>query len=318
MNKDNIDIDLGKIYDNIRKKDNKKIEGDYLQVATAFNGTIRMFACKTTNAVLEAQKTHNLYPTATAAVGRTLTAALMMGAMLKEDQSLAIKIEGDGPIGKICCETDSSLRVMAYCGNPGVYLKYNNGHLAVADAVGRNGTLTVTKDLHLKEPYSSSVPLISGELAEDFTYYFTESEQVPSSVSLGVLVGLNANCIAAGGFIVQVMNGCKDETITILEENLKKIPPVSNLIQENKSLREIFELIVGSSDFNVLATRPVKFACTCSKEKYRFGLKSLGYKTLSKLLKEDHGVVATCQYCHKAYTFDEKELEEIISEMKVN
>ena len=289
---------------------------DFLQVATAFNGSIRIYVARTTLLVGEDQRVHQMYPTATAALGRTLTATLIMGSMLKGNQSIAVKIDGGGPLGKIVCESDTSGRVMGYLSNGEVYLKYKNGKLNVGDAVGRTGTLTVVKDLHLKEPFVSTVPLISGEIGEDFTYYFTESEQTPSAVSVGVLVGLNGEVLAAGGFIVQVMPGCTEETISIIEENLNKIKPVSELIQEGKNGREILRLIVGSSDFEIHKTAPVRFACTCSKDKFTKGIKSLGYTTVKKILDEDHGLTATCQYCHQSYTYTEEELTELVESIK--
>ncbi len=289
---------------------------DFLQIATAFNHTVRIYVAKTTDVVLEAQRVHELYPTAVAALGRSLTATLIMGSMLKGKQSIAIKIEGDGPLGKIVCESDASGRVMGYLHNGGVYLKYNNGKLNVGDAVGRTGTLTVVKDLHLKEPFVSTVPLITGEIGEDFAYYFAESEQVPTSVSVGVLVGLNGECLAAGGFIIQVMPGCEESTISTLEENLKNVPPVSQLIAEGKNGRDILKLILGDEEFEILKTAPVRFACTCNKDRFTKGIKSLGYDTVNTIYKEDKGLTATCQYCHQQYTYTENELEEILKELK--
>ena len=291
---------------------------DFLQVATAFDGMVRIYVARTTLLVKEAQKVHNMYSTATAALGRTLTATLIMGSMLKGKQSIAVKIDGGGPIGKIVCESDTSGRVMGYLSNGGVYLKYKNGKLNVGDAVGRTGTLTVVKDLHLKEPFVSTVPLISGEIGEDFTYYFAESEQTPSSVSVGVLVGLNGEVLASGGFIVQVMPGCSEEIIAKLEENLQKIAPVSELINDGLNGREILRLIVGDNEFKIHKTAPVRFGCTCSKEKFTKGIKSLGYATVKKILDEDHGLTATCQYCHQAYTYTEDELTELVESLKAN
>jgi len=289
---------------------------DFLQIGTAFNGTVRLYIAKTTQIVSDAKEIHDTYPTATAALGRLLTVTLMMGAMLKGDQTIAVKMEGDGPIGRIVCESDTSGRVMGYLGNGGVYLKYNNGKLAVGDAIGRNGTITVVKDLHLKEPFTSQVPIISGEIAEDFTYYFTVSEQVPSSVSLGVLVGLNGEVLSSGGFIVQVMPNCKEETIALLEENLKNVPPVSELIAKDYSSRDIAKLIIGENEFNPLKTMNVKFQCSCSKERYLKGIKSIGKETIQKLINEDHGAEVECQYCHKKYEFTEDDLKSLISTKK--
>lgn len=289
---------------------------DFLQIATAFNHTIRIYVTKATDIVLDAQRVHELYPTAVAALGRSMIATLIMGSMLKGKQSIAVKIEGDGPLGKIVCESDASGRVMGYLHNGGVYLKYNNGKLNVGDAVGRNGTLTVVKDLHLKEPFVSTVPLISGEIGEDFAYYFAESEQVATSVSVGVLVGLNGECIAAGGFIIQVMPNCEESTISYLEERLKNVPPISAMISEGKNGREILREILGDEEFEILKAMRVKFACSCSKDRFTKGIKSLGYDTIKNIYDEDKGLTATCQYCHQQYTYTENELEEILKEIK--
>lgn len=291
---------------------------DYLQVATAFNGTIRIYVTQTTQVVQDAQDVHKMYPTAVAALGRSMTATLIMGAMLKGKQSIAVKINGDGPIGKIVCESDASGRVMGYLQNGGVYLKYNNGKLNVGDAVGRTGTLTVVKDLHLKEPFVSTVPLISGEIGDDFAYYFAESEQVASSVSVGVLVGLNGECLAAGGFIIQVMPGCTEETIVKLEESLQNVPPVSEMVQKGLNGREIIKTILGDEEFKILKTIPVKFACSCTKERFTNGIKSLGYTTVKKIYDEDHGLTATCQYCHQAYVYTDEELKQIVESLEAN
>lgn len=288
---------------------------DFLQIATAFNETVRIYVAKTTKIVNDAQAVHKMYPTSLAALGRTLTATVIMGGMLKQDQSIAVKIEGDGPIGKIVCEADSTGRVMGYLHNPEVFLQYKNGKLNVGDAVGHNGTLSVVKDLHLKEPFTSSVPIINGEIAEDFAYYFALSEQVPSSVSLGVLVGVNGEALAAGGFIIQAMPDCKEETIIYLENRLKDIAPISTMIKEEKTGREILKEILGDNEFQVLKNAPIHFGCSCTKERFRKGIMSLGKKTVRDLLEKDHGLTATCQYCGKAYSFTEDELKEMLKEM---
>lgn len=289
---------------------------DFLQVATAFNGTVRIYVAKTTQIVQDAQNVHKMYPTAIAALGRTLTTTLIMGSMLKGGQSIAVKIDGGGPMGKIVCESDTSGRVMGYAQNGGVYLKYNNGKLNVGDAVGRTGTLTVVKNLHLKEPFTSTVELVSGEIGEDFAYYFAESEQTATSVSVGVLVDNNSDILAAGGFVVQIMPGCTEETIQILEENLAKIAPVSDLINQGKNGREILREILKEHEFVILKTAPVRFGCTCSKESFTRGIKSLGYGTVKKILDEDRGLTATCHYCHQQYVYTEDELKEIVTSLK--
>jgi len=301
---------------NLYEKALEHKDRDFLQIATAFNGTVRIYVAKTTQIVADAQNVHKMYPTAIAALGRTLTATLIMGAMLKGGQSIAVKIDGGGPIGKIVCESDTSGRVMGYLHNGEVYLKYKNGKLNVGDAVGRDGTLTVVKDLHLKEPFVSTVPLISGEIGEDFTYYFAESEQVPSSVSVGVLVGAESEVIAAGGFIVQVMPGCSEETIALLEKSLSTIPPVSELIESGKNGRDILKLILNDEPFDILKTAPVRFACSCSKDRFTKGILSLGYKTVKQIYDEDGGLTATCQYCHQKYEYSKTELKELVEKLK--
>lgn len=289
---------------------------DYLQIATSFNDTVRIYVAKTTNILIEACKNKEMYQTAKAALGRALTATLIMGSMLKGDQTIATKIDGGGPLGKIICEADTSGNVMGYLENGGVYLKYNDGHLAVGLGVGTDGYLTVTKDLHLKELFTSSVPLISGEIAKDFTYYFAVSEQIPSSVSLGVLVGLNNEVLASGGFIVQVMPGCAEETISLIEENIKNIKPMSELILANTKPRDIMKMIVGDTEINMQKTMPVRFKCRCSKETFKKGLESLGFDSLNKMYQEDKEIETTCHYCGAKYHFDEEELKDILNNLK--
>ena len=295
---------------------NELTKKDYLQIFTAFNNTVRIYVVKDTELLKDAIKEKEMMATSTAALGRTLTATLIMGSMLKGDQSVAVKINGGGPVGKIVCEADTSGKVMGYVENGGVYLKYNNGKLAVGLAVGTDGDLQVVKDLHLKEPFVSSVPLVSGEIAEDFTYYFAISEQIPSSVSLGVLVGLNNEVLSSGGFIVQIMPGCNEDVIDLIEANVKKMEPISNLILKGITLRNIAEQIVGGNELETLKTMPVKFECRCSKENFYKGIKSLGKETITKLLKEDKGAEATCHYCGKKYYFSEDELSKMLGEIK--
>ena len=290
---------------------------DYLCAATSFSDTVRIYVARTKDILIEASKNKEIYQTSKAALGRSLTATLIMGAMLKGDQTIATKIDGGGPIGKIVCEADANGRVMGYVEHGGVYLKYNDGHLAVGLGVGTDGDLTVTKDLHLKELYTSSVPLMTGEIAEDYTYYFAVSEQIPSSVSLGVLIGLNNEVLSSGGFIVQVMPGCDDKTIDLIEKNIKKIKPISELMLENKSPREIIKLIIGEDEkINMQKIIPVEFKCRCSKEIFRKGIKSLGYNSVKKMLDEDKSIETECQYCGSKYIFTEDDIKDILKELK--
>ena len=203
---------------------------NYLQKAYCMHETVRIYAAITTDIVKHYQDIFNMWPTSCAALGRTLTIAAIMSATYKSGEYLNIKIEGDGPIGKIVVEaTDGNVR--GFVANPGVYLTYNNGHLDVKDAVG-NGTLEVIKDLHMRAPFASSVELVSGEIAEDFSYFFAKSEQIPSAVGLGVLFDNESKVKSAGGFLIQILPGCKDEDITKLEQRLKEIKPCSQMVDE--------------------------------------------------------------------------------------
>lgn len=278
-----------------------------LKIATCYQDTIRIYICDTTELVEEARKLHKLWPTSAAALGRTLTVVGMMGAMLKKQQSLAVKIDATGPIKKIVAEADESGSVIGYVGNPEIYLKYDNGKLNVAMAVGEGSTLTVTKDLFLKEPFTSISPIVSGEIAEDFTYYFATSEQVPTSVALGVLVGTEGTIEHAGGFIVQVMPGASEETIQTLETTLSDFPSFTTLLEERVSLEEIISKL-SAGEYQILEERHLHFACSCSKQRFREGIMSLGAQTIETILSEDKEAECTCQYCGKQYVYDEDDL----------
>ena len=210
---------------------------DYLVKAFAFGGTVRLYTAVTTKLVAEAQKRHDLWPTSTAALGRLLTASVIMGAMYKDDQELTIRVEADGPIGGMVTTTNTFGEVRGYVGNPHVFLQYNSGKLNVGQSVG-NGFIHVTKDLKVRNMFTSSAEIQTGEIAEDFAYYFTTSEQIPSAVGLGVLVEEDNTVKASGGFILQVMPGCKDETKTKIEETLQNIPPMSELVDQGKTPEE--------------------------------------------------------------------------------
>src|SRR3954447_24419362 len=241
---------------------------DYLVKALAFNGQVRAYAVRSTKLVGEAQRRHYTWPTASAALGRAMTATLMMGAMLTDDNKLTVKIEGGGPIGYILVDSNAKGEVRGYVANPQTHFDLNeHGKLDVRRAVGTEGTLTVVKDIGLRDFFTGQVPIVSGELGEDFTYYFTTSEQVPSSVGVGVLVNPDDSILAAGGFIFQLMPGIEDETITMVEERLKTIPPISKLIQQGLSPEELLEEILGDEPIKFLETMPVSFTCTCSKER---------------------------------------------------
>ena len=285
---------------------------NYLQKAYCMHETVRIYAAITTDIVSHYQEIFNMWPTSAAALGRTLTIAAIMSATYKSGEYLNIKIEGDGPIGKIIVEaTDGNVR--GFVSNPGVYLSYNNGHLNVKDAIG-NGSLEVIKDLHMRAPFSSSVELVSGEIAEDFSYFFAKSEQIPSAVGLGVLFNNDSKVKAAGGFLIQVMPGAKDEDITKLENKLKELKPCSQMIDEGYTPEDIIREITDG-DYKLLETKELNYFCTCSRDRFRRGIKSLGSKEIKDILSKDKKAEITCNFCNKKYEFNEDELKEIYDEL---
>ncbi|CEG29570.1 Hsp33 family molecular chaperone HslO [Bacillus sp. B-jedd] len=290
---------------------------DYLVKAIAYNGQIRAYAVRSTETVAEAQRRHYTWPTASAALGRAMTAGLMMGAMLKGDDKLTIKIEGGGPIGNILVDSNAKGAVRGYVTNPQTHFELNEkGKLDVRRAVGTDGTLTVVKDLGLRDFFSGSVPLVSGELGEDFTYYFASSEQVNSSVGVGVLVNPDNSIKAAGGFIFQLMPGTTEDTITRLEERLKTIEPVSKMIERGLTPEEILEELFGQEEVTLLEKMPVGFECTCSKERFANAIVSLGQEEITAMIEEDGKAEAHCHFCNEKYQFSKEELEELLREAK--
>lgn len=285
---------------------------DQLVRGTAWNGAIRVFAARTTQLVGELQRRHDTYPTATAALGRTATAAAMMGFMLKGDEKLTVQIKADGPLGQIVVDANAKAEVRGYVDEPHVHLPSNpQGKLDVAGAVGRNGFLNVTKDLGLKEPYRGSVPLISGELGEDFTYYFALSEQTPSAVGLGVLVGTDNKVLHAGGFIVQVLPGLEEAQLVRLEQAVGAMPHVTALLDQGETPEGILNFLVGD-DLVIHETIEPKFECFCSKDRVERTLISLGASELRQLIDEEGFAEVNCHFCNENYHFDRTELETLL------
>ncbi|OUM86498.1 Hsp33 family molecular chaperone HslO [Caldibacillus debilis] len=285
---------------------------DYLVRALAYGGKIRAIAARTTETVGEAQRRHDTLATATAALGRAMTAGVMMGSMMKGDSRLTIKIEGGGPIGAIIVDANTNGEVRGYVSNPHVHFGPNEqGKLDVARAVGKSGTLTVVKDLGLKEKFSGQVPLVSGELGEDFTYYFAASEQVPSAVGLGVLVNPDHSVRAAGGFILQVMPETPESVVADLENRIKGLPPVSTMIEKGVSPEDLLKKIAGEGELKFLERFPVRFACSCSKEKFKDAMISLGGEELQSIIDEDGFAETQCRFCNEKYFFNREELEEM-------
>lgn len=288
---------------------------DYLVKALAYNNQVRAYAVKSTETVGEAVRRHYTWPTASAALGRTMSAGVMMGAMLKGDEKITVKIEGNGPIGPILVDSNAKGEVRGYVTNPQVHFDLNEkGKLDVRRAVGTEGTLTVVKDLGLRENFSGQVPIVSGELGEDFTYYFVASEQTPSSVGVGVLVNPDNSILASGGFIIQLLPGTEEHVINDIEKRLKATEPISKLIQKGLSPEEILENILGKDNVKILEKLPVQFKCNCSKERFGAAIISLGKEEIKDMIEEDGKAEAQCHFCNEKYVFSKNELEELLAE----
>ena len=290
---------------------------DYIIRATAANDQIRAFAAVTTNMVETAREHHNTSPVATAALGRLLTAGAMMGSMMKgEKDVLTLQIKAGGPLQGITVTADSQGNVKGYVGNPDVCIPANSkGKLDVAGAVGP-GFLTVIKDMGLKEPYSGQVMLQTCEIAEDLTYYFATSEQVPSAVGLGVLMNKNNTVRQAGGFIVQLMPFAEEEVISRLEQNVQKINSVTNLLEEGHTPESLLERVLEGFDVQINEKADTRFHCNCSKEKVEKALISIGRKELNEMIQEGKPIEMNCHFCNTNYNFTVEELKEILRRCK--
>ena len=290
---------------------------DYIIRATAANDQIRAFAAVTTEMVETARAAHNTSPVATAALGRLLTAGAMMGSMMKgEKDVLTLQIKSGGPIQGITVTADSQGNVKGYVGNPDVCIPANaKGKLDVAEAVGP-GFLTVIKDMGLKEPYSGQVMLQTCEIAEDLTYYFATSEQVPSAVGLGVLMNKNNTVRQAGGFIVQLMPFAEEEVISRLEQNVQNISSVTNLLEEGHTPESLLEKVLEGFDIQINEKTDTRFHCNCTKERVEKALISIGRKELNEMIQEGKPIEMNCHFCNTNYTFTVEELKEILRKCK--
>lgn len=289
---------------------------DYLVRGLGFDGNVRAFAVNATSTVAEAQRRHQTWPTASAALGRAMTGGVMLGAMLKGDNKVTLKIEGGGPIGAILVDSDAAGRVRGYVSNPQTQIDSTvKGKLNVKGAVGTEGMLSIVKDLGMKENFTGQSPIVSGEIAEDLTYYFAVSEQVPSSVGLGVLVDTDNSILAAGGFIVQLMPNTDEEIIAKLEQQLSSIEPVSTMIQRGLSPEEILEEVLGKGNVQILDKMPVKFECNCSKERFAEGILGLGEGEIRAMIEEQGMAEAQCHFCLETYHYSKEELESLIDEL---
>lgn len=287
---------------------------DYFIRGMDKEGRIRIFVAATSKMVEEARKTHNSSATATAALGRALTAGVMMGAMMKNDEDLlTLKIAGDGPIGTIFVVAKNNGDVKADILNPQADLPSRpDGKLDVGGLVGRNGSITTIMDLGLKEPYVGQSQLVSGEIAEDLTNYYAYSEQQPSAVGLGVLVDKDISVKAAGGYIIQLLPGVSDEDIDKIEDSLASMEPISQLIDKGLSPEEIMNSLLKGFSMEVLEKKPLRYHCDCSREKINKVIKDLGKTEINAIIEEDGKAELVCHFCNKKYQFSEDDLRKIL------
>lgn len=287
---------------------------DYLVKGLAYDGQFRVYAVDATQAVAEAQRRHDSWHTASAALGRAMVGSLLVATTgLKGDQKMTVIINGNGPGGRIIADANGKGDIKAYITNPHVGLPLNgNGKLDVKGVVGTEGTLTVIKDLGLKEPFSGQVPLVSGELGEDFTYYMVNSEQIPSAIGLSVLVDTDDTIKVAGGFMIQVMPDASDAAISQIEKNLSEMPLISRLMEKGDTPEDVLERIIGKENIHYVEEMPVQFQCDCSHERFKDGLAAIGKDELKDMIAEDHGAEVVCQFCSEKYHFSEEELTELL------
>ena len=287
---------------------------DILVRAVSRDGAVKACAVSSRGTVERAREIHGLSPVASAALGRTLTAASMMGSALKgEGSSLTLTIKGGGPIGTVLAVSDGAGFVRGYVGNPGLELPLRgDGKLDVGGAVGSAGSLTVIKDLNMKEPYVGSVQLVGGEIGEDVAAYFAESEQIPTACALGVLVDRDRSVRAAGGYLIQLLPGAGDGVIEKVERGVMSAGPVSSILAENDDPEALLRRVMPDFELDVLETSPVGYKCYCSRERVERALISLGRAEIEKLIREQNGAEITCQFCDRVHVFTAGELRELV------
>lgn len=285
---------------------------DYIVRATAAGGQVRAFAATTKDLVEKARQLHNFSPIATVALGRLLTGGAMMGTMMKGDADLVtIQIKGDGPIGSMTVTADSKGRVKGYVANPQVMMPPKDGKLDIAGALGI-GVLSVIKDIGLKEPYVGDTILITSEIADDLTYYFATSEQVPSSVGLGVLMSKDNTVHEAGGFIIQIMPNASDEFVEQLEKRIHEIKSVTQMLEHGMTPEQILEHIFEGMDLKILDKVPTEFYCNCSKDRVSKAVISIGAEEIQKMIDDNKPIEVNCHFCNSHYEFSVEELKELL------
>ena len=289
---------------------------DYIVRATAANGQVRAFAATTRGVVETARMNHETSPIATVALGRLLTGGAMMGVMMKNDSDmLTVQIKGNGPLGSMTVTAQPNGHVKGFVANPQVMLPLKDGHMDIAGAVGI-GVLSVIKDIGLREPYVGDTILITSEIADDLTYYFATSEQVPSSVGLGVLMNNDNTVREAGGFIIQLMPNATDEFIDTLENRIKEIKSVTQMLEQGMTPEDILRHILGDMELQILDTIPTEFYCNCSKERVSAAVISVGKQELQKMIDDAEPIEVNCHFCNSHYNFSVDELKSMLEKAK--
>lgn len=291
---------------------------DYLVKSVVKDGMFRAYAVRTTNLVAEAQKRHDSWSASTAALGRSLTATLLLSSsVLKGEEKLTVKINGGGPTGTIVVDGNANGTVKGYLQNPYVSLPLNgNHHIDVGGAVGHEGVMAVTKDMGMGDPFTGQVGLVSGEIGDDFTYYLAQSEQIPSAVGVSIFVNPDETVGVAGGFLIQVLPDATDDAIDELQARLNDLPLVSEMLRDGKTPEQILTEIFSIDDVKFLDKMNVSFKCDCSKERFAKSLATLSKKEIQEMIDQDHGAEAVCHFCGNKYQFSEKDLQEIIDYQK--
>jgi len=291
---------------------------DCLVRAISKDGMVKAVAVSTRELTERARQIHKTLPVATAALGRTLAAASMMGNALKSDgSSLTLQIKGDGPLGKILAVSDNEGNVRGTVDNPAVDIPLRgDGKLDVGSAVGMGGTLTVIRDLNMKEPYVGSVGLLGGEIAEDLAAYFVESEQIPTACGLGVLVDRDQSVLTAGGYLIQLLPGAGEDIITMVEGGIYEAGPVTELLKEDSDPESLLRRVMSDFDLEILERTPIEYRCYCSRERMERALISLGPEELEKLIEEQGAAELTCRFCDNVQKFTKTELEAMLEGMK--
>ncbi len=287
---------------------------DHLIRVISDEANVRAMACLTTATVSEACSRHRTSPTASVALGRALAGGVLMGALLKGRQRVALKFEGNGPLGKIVVEADPMCLVHGYVGNPEADLPLKDGRFDVAGALGHAGLLTVTKDLHLKSPYQGVVNLVSSEIAEDIAYYLTESEQTPSAMGLTTIPDDKGGIAVAGGFLLQSLPPANDEALDALTERIRTMPPLAKLLLEGASPKDVLDHIFGDIAYEILGHQDVAFHCGCSRDRIEQALITLGTDEITALAEQEQETVVTCEFCREPYVFSADDLRKLATE----